>query len=57
MFSIQSVSYNPFIATLQLSSASLNLGQSQNAVSGNGLNMSKLFWKKKLQFKDDIHHE
>ena len=33
MFSIQSVSSNPLIATFQLSSAaSLNLGQSQNGV-------------------------
>ena len=38
MFSMQSVSQNPLIATFQLSSAaSLNLGRSQNGVSGNGL--------------------
>ena len=38
MFSMQSVCYNPLIATFQLSSAaSLNLGQSQNGVLGNGL--------------------
>ena len=38
MFSKQSVSKNPLIATFQLSSAaSLNLGQSQNGVLGNGL--------------------
>ena len=40
MFSMQSVSQNPLIATFQLSSAaSLNLGQSQNGVLGNGLNV------------------
>ena len=39
MFSMQSVSKNPLIATFQLSSAaSLNMGQSQNVVSWNGLN-------------------
>ena len=38
MFSMQSVSYNPLIATFQLSSAaSWNLGQSQNGVIGNVL--------------------
>ena len=38
MFSMQSVSLNPVIATFQLSSAaSLNLGPSQNSVLGNGL--------------------
>ena len=38
MFSMQSVSKIPFIATFQLSSAaSLNLGWSQNGVLGNGL--------------------
>ena len=38
MFSMQSVSRNPFIATFQFSSAaSLNLGRSQNDVLGNGL--------------------
>ena len=38
MFSMQSVSLNPFIATFQsLSAASLNLVWSQNAVTGNGL--------------------
>ena len=38
MFSMQFVYQNPLIATFQLSyAASLNLGQSQNAVSGNGL--------------------
>ena len=38
MFSMQSVSQNPLIATFQLSSAaSLNLGQSQNGVLGNGI--------------------
>ena len=38
MFSMQSVSYNPIVATFQLSSAgSLNLGPSQNGVLGNGL--------------------
>ena len=38
VFSMQSVSQNPLIATFQLSSAvSLNLGQSQNGVLGNGL--------------------
>ena len=38
MFSMQSVSKNPLIATFQLSSASsLNLGQSQNGILGNGL--------------------
>ena len=38
MFSVQSVSYNPLVTTFQLSSAaSLNLGQSQNGVLGNGL--------------------
>ena len=38
MFSMQSVSSNPVIATFQLSSAaSLNLGRSQNGVLGNGL--------------------
>ena len=38
MFSMQSVSENPFIAIFQLSfAASLNLGQSQNGVLGNGL--------------------
>ena len=38
MFSTQSVSLNPLIATFQLSSAaSLNLGWSQNGVLGNGL--------------------
>ena len=39
MFSMQSVSRNPLIATFQLSSgASLNLEWSQNGVIGNGLN-------------------
>ena len=43
MFSMQSVSQNPLIATFQLSSAaSLNLGWSQNGVSGNGLNSAVL---------------
>ena len=38
MFSLQFVSLNTLIATFQLSSAaSLNLGQSQNGVLGNGL--------------------
>ena len=38
MFSMQSLSENPLIATFQLSSApSLNLGRSQNGVLGNGL--------------------
>ena len=38
MFPMQSVCQNPSLATFQLSSAaSLNLGQSQNGVSGNGL--------------------
>ena len=38
MFSMQSVSQKPLIATFQLSSAaSLNLGQSQYGVLGNGL--------------------
>ena len=37
MFSMQSVSYNPFIVKFHLSSAaSLNLGQSQNGLLGNG---------------------
>ena len=40
MFSMQSVSKNPLKAAFQLLSvASLNLGQSQNGVSGNGLNI------------------
>ena len=40
MFSMQSVSSNPLIATFQLlSAASLNLGQSHNGVLGNGLNV------------------
>ena len=40
MFSMHSVSKNPLIATFQLSSAaSSNLGQSQNGVLGNGLNV------------------
>ena len=40
MFSMQSVFQNPLIAIFQLSSAaSLHLGQSQNAVLGNGLNV------------------
>ena len=40
MFSMQSVSENPLIATFQLSSAaSLNLGQSQDGVLGNGLTL------------------
>ena len=39
MFSMQSVSCNPLIATFQLlSAASLNLGRSQSGVLGNGLN-------------------
>ena len=38
MFYMQSVSQNPLKATFQLSSAaSLNMGQSQNGVLGNGL--------------------
>ena len=38
MFSMQSVSKNPLIATFQLlSAASLNFGRSQNGVLGNGL--------------------
>ena len=38
MFSMQSVSQNPLIVTFQLpSAASLNLGQPQNDVLGNGL--------------------
>ena len=38
MFSMQSVSENPLIATFQvLSVTSLNLGQSQNCVLGKGL--------------------
>ena len=38
MFTMQSLSYNPVLATFQLSSAaSLNLGQSQNEVLGIGL--------------------
>ena len=38
MFSMQSVSKNPFIATFQfLFAASLNLGWSQKGVLGNGL--------------------
>ena len=41
MFSMQSVSYNPLIATFLLSSAaSLNLGRSRNGVLGNGLTHS-----------------
>ena len=40
IFSMQSVSQNSLIATFQLSpAASLNLGQSQNGVLGNGLNV------------------
>ena len=36
MFSMQSVSQNPVIATFQfLSAASLNLGRSENGVFGN----------------------
>ena len=43
MFSMQSLPYNPLIATFQLSSAaSLNLGQSQNSVLGNGLTLLTL---------------
>ena len=43
MFSMQSVSYNPVIVKFHLSSAaSLNLGQSQNGLLGNGLSMSKI---------------
>ena len=42
MFSMQSVSFNPFIATFQLLSAtSLNLGWSQNCLLGIGLNLDK----------------
>ena len=38
MFSMESVSQNPLIATFQLpSAASLNLGLSENGVLGNGL--------------------
>ena len=38
MFSMQSVSENPLIATFQWSSAvAFNLGRSQNGVLGNGL--------------------
>ena len=37
MFTMQSLSYNPVLATFQLSAASLNLGQSQNEVLGIGL--------------------
>ena len=45
MFSMQSVSTVPLIATSQLSSASsLNLGRSQNGVLGNGLNKKYLFF-------------
>ena len=40
MFSRQSVSENPLIATFELSpAASLNLGRSQNGVLGNGLSV------------------
>ena len=40
MFSMESISENPLIATFQLSSeASLNLGWSQNGILGKGLNM------------------
>ena len=39
---MQSLSFNPLIATFQLSSAaSLNLGRSQNCVLGNGFNKKK----------------
>ena len=34
---MQSVSSSPLIATFKLSTASLNLGRSQNSVLGNGL--------------------
>ena len=44
MFPMQSVSLNPLIATFQLSFAvSLNLGQSQNGVLGNGLSILQTF--------------
>ena len=43
MFSMQSVSKNPLLATFQLSSAaSLKLGRSQNSVLGNGLSIDFL---------------
>ena len=48
IFSMQSVSQNPLIAKVQLSSAaSLNLGLSQNGVLGNGLN--KVYMTKSYQ--------
>ena len=44
MFSMQSVSLNPLIATFQLScAASLSLGQSQNDVLGKGLTKCQKF--------------
>ena len=40
LFSMETVSLNPLMATFQLSSAaSLNLGWSQNGVLGNGLRL------------------
>ena len=42
MFSVQSVSSNPLIAMFYLSAASLNLGQSQNGVLGNGLRLVQI---------------
>ena len=57
MFSIQSVSWNPLIATFQLlSAASLKWGRSQNGVLGNGLTLTKwqiLDSSKLKEFVDD----
>ena len=48
MFSMESVSQSPLIATFQLpSAASLNLGLSENGVLGNGLiwyNSVSVYW-------------
>ena len=57
MFSIQPVSYNPLIATFQLSyAACLNLGWSQNGVLGNNTLFSIITHKKK-GFKNNVVRE
>ena len=46
MFSMQYVSEDPLIVTFQMSAAAcLNLGRSQNCVSGNGLSLQVFYLK------------
>ena len=57
MFSMQSVSQDPLIATFHLSAATLNLGRSQNGVSGNGLSADWMVFAAAFNiYVDGPHH-